>query len=81
MVRVYRALLCRVVRYLVGLGVGQFLDLGSGLPTARNVHNVAQAIDPRCRVVYVDISPSIVVEGRTVLTGNDCGGVRRPAPA
>jgi hypothetical protein len=72
-----------VVRHLVGLGVGQFLDLGSGLPTARNVHNVAQAIDPRCRVVYVDISPSIVVEGRTVLTGNDraavvCADLRQP---
>jgi hypothetical protein len=83
MVRVYRALLGRVVRYLVGVGVRQFLDLGSGLPTAGNVHDVAQAIDPRCRVVYADVSPSIVVEGRTVLAGNDstamvCADLRQP---
>jgi hypothetical protein len=83
MVRVYRALLGRVVRYLVGTGVDQFIDLGSGLPTASNVHGVAQAIDPRCRVVYVDISPDIVRESRIVLEGNDraaavCADIRRP---
>jgi S-adenosyl methyltransferase len=83
MVRVYRALLGRVVRYLVGVGVGQFLDLGSGLPTAGNVHDVAQAIDPGCRVVYVDIAPNIAVEGRAVLAGNDsaamvCADLRQP---
>ncbi|MDQ6738818.1 MAG: SAM-dependent methyltransferase [Actinomycetota bacterium] len=83
MVRVYRALLGRVVRYLVGVGVGQFLDLGSGLPTAGNVHDVAQAIDPGCRVVYVDIAPDIVMEGHTVLAGNDsaavvCADLRQP---
>lgn len=83
MARVYRALLRRVVRYLVGVGVRQFLDLGSGLPTAGNVHDVAQAIDPECRVVYVDVAPHIVAEGRTVLAGNDntamvCADLRRP---
>lgn len=75
MVRVYRALLGRVVRYLVEMGVGQFLDLGSGLPTAGNVHDVAQAIDPGCRVVYVDIDPNIVAAGRTMLGGNDSAAV------
>lgn len=83
MVRVYRALLGRVVRYLVDMGVGQFLDLGSGLPTTGNVHDVAQAIDSRCRVVYVDIDPDIVVAGRAVLGGNDsavvvCADLRQP---
>ncbi len=83
MVRAYRALLGRVARYLVGVGVEQFLDLGSGLPTAGNVHNIAQAIDPKCRVVYVDIAPDIVVEGHTVLASNDsaavvCADLRQP---
>jgi S-adenosyl methyltransferase len=83
LVRVYRALLGRMVRYLVGVGVGQFLDLGSGLPSAGNVHNVAHAIDPGCRVVYVDIAPNIVVEGRAMLAGNAsaamvCADLRQP---
>jgi SAM-dependent methyltransferase len=68
-VRVYRALLGRVVRYLVRAGVRQFLDFGSGLPTAGNVHQVAQALNPRCRVVYVDRDPRIVVESRHLLAG------------
>ena len=83
MVRVYRLLLRRVVRYLVGVGVEQFLDLGSGLPTADNVHDVAQALNPACRVVYVDIAPEIVAEGRPVLAANDsaamvCADLRHP---
>lgn len=83
MVRVYRALLDRMVRYLVGMGVAQFLDLGSGLPTAGNVHNVAQAIDPGCRVIYVDINPDVVVASRMVLEDNDnaaaiCADLRQP---
>jgi hypothetical protein len=50
-----RAFLRRVVRYLAGeCGIRQFLDIGSGLPTQENVHQVAQAIAPDCRVVYVD---------------------------
>lgn len=69
-VRVYRALLGRVVRYLVGAGVRQFLDLGSGLPTTGNVHQVAQALNPRCRVVYVDRDPRVVAESHHVLAGN-----------
>lgn len=69
MVCEYRALLGRVVRFLVGAGVRQFLDLGSGLPTEGNVHQVAQAADPGCRVVYVDINPSVVVPGHAALAG------------
>jgi S-adenosyl methyltransferase len=69
-VRVYRSVLGRVVRYLVGVGVRQFLDLGSGLPTAGNVHEVAQELDSGCRVVYVDIDPGVVAESRELLAGN-----------
>lgn len=77
MVRTYRALLGRLVRYLVGVGVEQFLDLGSGLPTAGNVHDVAQALNLTCRVVYVDIAPDIVAKGYSVLAGNDSAAVVR----
>jgi hypothetical protein len=70
LVRVYRMLLGRVVRYLVGMGVRQFLDLGSGLPTAGNVHDVAQDLNPGCRVVYVDIDPEVVAESHNLLAGN-----------
>jgi hypothetical protein len=50
-----RAFLGRAVRYLdADAGIRQFLDIGSGFPTANNVHQVAQAIDPASRVVYVD---------------------------
>ncbi|MGH4010399.1 MAG: SAM-dependent methyltransferase [Pseudonocardiaceae bacterium] len=69
-VRVYRALLGRVVRYLVGAGVQQFLDLGSGLPTVGNVHEVAQDLNPACRVVYVDMDPWVVAESHGLLAGN-----------
>jgi hypothetical protein len=75
-VRIYRAFLGRVVRYLgrvvrylVGAGVRQFLDLGSGLPTAGNVHQVAQALNPRCRVVYVDRDPKVVAKSQHLLVG------------
>ncbi|MGH3812860.1 MAG: SAM-dependent methyltransferase [Pseudonocardiaceae bacterium] len=69
-VRVYRALLGRVVRYLVGAGVRQFVDLGSGLPTAGNVHEVAQDLNPGCRVVYVDMDRRVVAEGQRLLAGS-----------
>jgi S-adenosyl methyltransferase len=69
-VRSYRAFLGRVVRYLVEVGVRQFLDLGSGLPTAGNVHEVAQDFHFECRVVYVDIDPGVVAEGDSLLAEN-----------
>ena len=54
-VRENRAFLGRAVRYLAGeAGIRQFLDIGSGLPSGDNVHEVAQAVAPRSRVVYVD---------------------------
>jgi hypothetical protein len=76
-VRVYRAFLGRVVRYLVGSGTRQFLDLGSGLPTVNNVHEVAQDLNPDCRVVYVDKDSRVVAEGQDLLTGNDGAAVVR----
>ncbi|WP_432991688.1 SAM-dependent methyltransferase [Dactylosporangium sp. CA-233914] len=78
-----RAFLGRVVRRLVAGGVRQFLDVGSGIPTLANVHEVAQQADPRARVMYVDIDPVAVAHGRAILAGNPnadamLGDVRRP---
>ncbi|EWM19840.1 SAM-dependent methyltransferase [Kutzneria sp. 744] len=52
-----RRFVSRAVKHMVSLGITQFLDLGSGLPTAGNVHEIAQWFDPTCRVVYVDKDP------------------------
>src|SRR5579859_6034460 len=60
-VRENRAFLGRVVPFLVSCGVRQFLDLGTGLPTSDNVHQVAQRADPSARVVYVDNDPVVVL--------------------
>ncbi|MDQ3762860.1 MAG: SAM-dependent methyltransferase [Actinomycetota bacterium] len=66
-----RAFLRRAVRYLVGQGITQFLDIGSGIPTEGNVHEVAQVASPRSRVVYVDIDPVAVAHSRAMLSGNE----------
>ncbi|MDQ7906423.1 SAM-dependent methyltransferase [Phytohabitans sp. ZYX-F-186] len=68
--RANRAFLRRAVRFLVRSGVRQFLDLGSGIPTVGNVHEVARAQDPSCRVVYVDIDPVAVAQSRAILDGD-----------
>lgn len=65
-----RAFLHRAVGALVDLGVRQFLDLGSGIPTLGNVHEVAQRAAPESKVVYVDIDPVAVAHSRHILTGN-----------
>ena len=70
-----RAFLGRVVRSLAERGIRQFLDIGSGIPTAGNVHEVAQAAAPGARVVYADRDPVAVAMGRTLLDGNDRAGV------
>ncbi|WP_199442795.1 SAM-dependent methyltransferase [Umezawaea beigongshangensis] len=75
--RVNRAFLGRVVRFMTDRGVRQFLDLGSGIPTVSNVHQVAQAEDPECRVVYVDRDPVAVAHSELMLTGNDRAAVVR----
>jgi hypothetical protein len=72
--RASRALLVRAVRYLAGdLGVRQFLDIGTGLPTASNTHEVAQAVAPECRIVYVDNDPLVLVHARALLTSSSEG--------
>ena len=62
-----RAFLRRAVTWLVTNGVDQFLDLGSGIPTVGNVHEVAHRLDPACRVVYVDTEPVAVTHARQLL--------------
>ncbi len=69
--RVSRAFLARCVRFMVGSGIRQFLDIGSGIPTAANVHEVAQGLDPECRVVYVDKDPIAVAHSELLLVDND----------
>src|SRR5690606_28597799 len=63
-----RAFLGRAVRHLAGEeGVTQFLDIGTGLPTVDNTHEVAQRVDPSCRIVYVDNDPLVLVHARALL--------------
>ncbi|MGW6575822.1 SAM-dependent methyltransferase [Streptomyces sp. NPDC054945] len=66
-----RAFMRRAVRHAVAEGVTQFLDIGSGIPTFGNVHEIAQAASPQARVVYVDHDPVAVAHSRAVLTGDD----------
>jgi hypothetical protein len=68
--RANRAFLGRAVRFLVDAGVRQFLDVGSGIPTVGNVHEIAQGAAPDARVVYVDIDPVAVAESLEILDGN-----------
>jgi len=65
-----RAFLRRVVLFLNSAGVHQFLDIGSGIPTVGNVHELAQQADPEARVVYVDIDPVAVAHSRLILEGD-----------
>jgi len=71
----HRAFLRRAVRNLLDLGIRQFLDLGSGIPTAGNVHEIAQSVDPSCKIVYVDIDPVAVAHSRSLLADNDRAAV------
>jgi hypothetical protein len=66
-----RAYLRRAVLYLMEQGIRQFLDLGSGIPTVGNVHEIAQSIDPSARVVYVDIEHVAVAHSQLLLENND----------
>jgi hypothetical protein len=72
--RANRAFLGRAVRYLAGeAGIRQFLDIGTGIPTAGNTHEVAQSIEPAARVVYVDYDPIVLAHARALLTSDDAG--------
>ena len=67
--RANRAFLARAVRYLAAEeGIRQFLDIGTGLPTANNTHEVAQAVAPTSRIVYVDNDPLVLAHARALLT-------------
>jgi SAM-dependent methyltransferase len=69
--RAGREFLRRAVRFLVRAGISQFIDIGSGIPTVGNVHEIAQQLLPAARVVYVDIDPVAVAHSRAILAGND----------
>ncbi|MGH3941020.1 MAG: SAM-dependent methyltransferase [Pseudonocardiaceae bacterium] len=72
--RASRAFLIRAVRYLAGeVGIRQFLDIGTGLPTVNNTHQVAQATAPECHIVYVDNDPLVLVHARALLTSSPQG--------
>lgn len=66
-----RAAMHRAVRFAMDRGIDQFLDIGSGIPTFGNVHEVAQRANPEAHVVYVDNDPVAVAHSRAVLEGND----------
>lgn len=81
--RANRAFLGRVVRFLASAGIDQFLDLGSGIPTVGNVHEVAHEVNPDARVAYVDREPVAVEHARQLLDGNERvtmtqGDIRHP---
>jgi SAM-dependent methyltransferase len=70
MARANRAFLGRAVRFLAAAGIRQFLDIGSGIPTEGNVHEVAQHAVPGAHVVYADIDPVVVAHSKAILAGN-----------
>jgi hypothetical protein len=73
-VRENRAFLGRAVRYLAAeAGIRQFLDIGTGLPSSNNVHEVAQAIEPQSRVIYVDNDPIVLTHARALLASDPRG--------
>ena len=77
MARENRAFLRRVVRFLAGeVGIRQFLDVGAGLPTQGNVHEVAQAIAPDARVLYADNDPVVVAHARALLADANTAAIQ-----
>jgi O-methyltransferase involved in polyketide biosynthesis len=72
-VRMNRAFLGRAVTYLIGEGVRQFLDIGTGLPTENNTHEVAQRLAPESRVVYVDNDPVVLLHATSLMTSTPEG--------
>jgi S-adenosyl methyltransferase len=70
-IRANRAFLVRTVHYLAGEeGIRQFLDIGTGLPTANNTHEVAQSVAPESRIVYADNDPMVLAHARALLTSS-----------
>jgi len=76
-VRANRAFLVRAVRYLAaGAGIRQFLDIGTGIPSANNTHEIAQQVAPDSRVVYVDNDPIVLTHARALLAGRPEGSIQ-----
>ncbi|MBB5960390.1 hypothetical protein FHS29_007013 [Saccharothrix tamanrassetensis] len=75
--RVNRAFLGRAVRFMAERGIRQFLDIGSGIPTVANVHEVAHSVAPECRVVYVDKDPIAVAHSELILADEDRADIVR----
>jgi SAM-dependent methyltransferase len=74
MFRAQRALMGRIVRYLVrDAGIRQFLDIGTGIPTSPNVHEIAQGLAPEAKVVYVDNDPIVLAHARAFMIGTPAG--------
>jgi hypothetical protein len=72
--RANRAFLARAVRFLAGeAGIRQFLDIGTGIPSANNTHEVAQSVAPESRIVYVDNDPIVLSHARALLTSTPAG--------
>jgi hypothetical protein len=71
-----RSFMHRAVRFLAGQGIRQFLDIGTGIPTSPNTHEIAQQADPTARIVYVDNDPLVLVHARALLTGTPEGRTR-----
>jgi hypothetical protein len=72
--RAFRAFLVRSVRYMADdAGISQFLDVGTGLPSANNTHEIAQSVRPDARIVYVDYDPIVLVHARALLTSSSEG--------
>ena len=72
-VRANRAFLARTVRFLAEAGIRQFLDIGTGIPSPGNTHEVAQAVAPEAQVVYVDNDPMVLSHARALLRGDPRG--------
>jgi SAM-dependent methyltransferase len=75
--RANRDFLVRAVRFLAEAGIDQFLDIGTGLPTSPNTHEVAQAVNPSARVVYVDNDPVVFMRAEALMADNDTSAVVR----
>ena len=76
-VRANRAFLVRAVRYLAAeAGIRQFLDIGTGIPSANNTHEVAQQTAPDSRIVYVDNDPIVLTHARALLAGGPMGSIQ-----
>lgn len=71
--RINRAFMHRATKYLAHEGIRQFLDIGTGIPTAPNLHQIAQEVDPQARVVYVDNDPIVLAHARALMTSTPEG--------